>query len=213
MMEEIALFSLFLLGLSYGSTACMFSCMPFLTPLLIANSSSLRGAMSVMVPFSLGRITSYMIIAVVASYSSILIKNILNDTAIFQFLLGGITMSIAVIIVLNSYKKNSSCCSIKNSPNKSLFGCYFIGASISFNLCLPVMTLIAASANTTSTLEAILYGLWFGFGAVIASFVIFGLIFYKISKKLIAEFSKYKKLIERVAAVMLFLVGLMTING
>ena len=39
-MAEATLLTLFLVGLGYGSTACMFTCMPFLSPILLTNSNN-----------------------------------------------------------------------------------------------------------------------------------------------------------------------------
>ena len=78
-MEGVAFLSLFLLGLSYGATACMFTCMPLLSPILLANSHSLKHAMGVVLPFSLGRVFSYILIAIFASLSVAQIRSFIDD--------------------------------------------------------------------------------------------------------------------------------------
>ena len=210
-MEAVTLTSLFLLGLSYGSTACMFTCMPFLSPLMITNSSSISSSMGVLIPFSLGRIFSYTSIAIASFYSSIWIKSIINNETISQMILGSTTIIIALFILFNSSK--GSCCSsnTKNVSNK--LGYFVLGFGISLNPCIPVMSLISVSINAGELYQSILFGLIFGIGAVSASFLIFGIIISKMAKGIVEEFSKYKNFIEKLAGIMLLIVGISTLNG
>lgn len=211
-MENITLFSLFLIGLSYGSTACMFSCMPFLTPLLITNSNQISASMQIMIPFSLGRVVTYIFIALIAYVSAIWIKDIINEPFISQLLLGGITILIALSILFNSFK-SSSCCSNYSKDAKSKLQYFILGMAISLNPCIPVMTLITASINTTTLIEALSFGIVFGIGATVTSFLLFGFVLSKVAKEVMVEFAKYKSYIEKFAGVMLLIVGIFTIMG
>ncbi|WP_294895291.1 hypothetical protein, partial [Sulfuricurvum sp. RIFOXYD12_FULL_44_77] len=58
-MEPLALLSLFIVALSYGATACMLTCMPLLSPILLANSATRQQSLRVLLPISLGRISGY----------------------------------------------------------------------------------------------------------------------------------------------------------
>jgi sulfite exporter TauE/SafE len=214
MLESSALLSLFLIGLSYGSTACMFTCMPFLSPLLLTNSSTLKSAMGVMIPFSIGRVFAYILIALIASFSAFLVKDFISNPKISQIILGSATILVSLYIFKNSFSKNGGCCTSKkdNSP-KTKVGYFFMGAGISLNPCVPVMTLITTSAYATSSFEAISFGLVFAIGTVGASFLIFGFIVSKMASEIMMEFAKYKTIIQRVASILLFTVGIATING
>lgn len=212
-MQEVTLFSLFLIGLSFGSTACMFSCIPFLSPLLISNSKDYKQTFELLVPFSLGRVFTYITIALIASTSAIWIKEIINNPTISQTILGVATIVVALLIFKNSFSKKSSCCSTSTNTPKNKIGYFFMGAGISINPCVPVLTLVTASTHTTSFIEAFGFGLVFGFGAIIASFLVFGLILSKVAKEIMVEFNNYKTAIERFAAFLLFLVGTFTLNG
>ncbi|MFK5977218.1 MAG: sulfite exporter TauE/SafE family protein [Sulfurovum sp.] len=212
-MENITIFSLFLIGLSYGSTACMFTCMPFLSPLLLTNSNTLKESMSVMIPFSLGRVFSYITIAIIASYSSIFVKDLINDQELSQIILGTITIGVALFIIRQSFTQTKGCCSTSNSKASTTLSYFIMGSAISFNLCLPVVTLITASAYSNTIFEALLFGLFFGVGAVFASFIIFGFIVSLIAREFVMEFTKYKHIIERVAGGLLLVVGIFTFFG
>jgi cytochrome c biogenesis protein CcdA len=213
-MEQITLLSLFLIGLSYGSTACMFTCMPFLSPLLLTNSNNIKESFSVMIPFSIGRITTYTMMALVASSSAVFIKNIINNPIISQIILGTATIIVSLFILKGAIKGSNSCCTSNSKQNpKNKIGYFIMGAGISLNPCVPVMTLITASAYTTSSFEAISFGLVFGLGAVVASFLVFGVIFSQMARGIVMEFTKYKKHIEVFASILLFCVGVFTLMG
>lgn len=212
-MEFATFASLFLLGLSYGSTACMFTCMPFLSPLMLTNSSSIRSSFAVLTPFSVGRIVSYTSIAIVSFFSAIWVKSIINDHVISQTILGSTTIVIASLILYNSFKGSSSCCSTTSQKASTKFGYFMLGFGISLNPCVPVMSLISVSINAGSFYQAMAFGTVFGIGAVSASFLIFGIILSKMAKGIVEEFATYKNIIEKLAGFMLLLVGIATFNG
>jgi cytochrome c-type biogenesis protein len=214
---EIAAFlSIFIIGLSYGATACMFSCMPFLSPILVSNSNNTRDALGVILPFSLGRIVSYILIAVVAYLSSALVKKMLDDNQIFSLILGMSTIFMGAYLLYRSFNTMRTCAQttplIKNTRLNAL-GLFAIGATMSLNPCAPIMTLLAVAANSSNVYSSIGFGLFFGMGAVIFSILFYGFIVSKVIKGLIAQFSSYKLVIERVAALLLMIVGASILNG
>lgn len=212
-MEFATFASLFLLGLSYGSTACMFTCMPFLSPLMLTNSSSIRSSFAVLTPFSIGRIFSYTSIAIASFFSAVWIKGIINNHVISQTILGSTTIIIASLILYNSFKGTTACCSTTSQKASTKFGYFMLGFGISLNPCIPVMSLISVSINASSLYQSIAFGMVFGIGAVSASFLIFGIILSKMAKGVVEEFARFKNIIEKAAGVMLLGVGIATLNG
>lgn len=204
------------MGLSYGSTACMFSCMPFLTPLLVKNSTHLRQSFYVMLPFSLGRVFSYTLIAMMALSSSALIKTLLNDKTIFQTILGVFTMSMGIAMLYHIKSKKSQNCRtahLTQKNQKSFFGLFGMGALISFNPCLPILTLIGLSANSGTVSNAMFMGMAFGFGAVMVPFFFYGFFLSSVIRGLLEEFKKYTRYIELFASMLLIVVGILVISG
>jgi len=214
-MEGLAYSSLFLLGLSYGATACMLSCMPFLSPILLANSRSVSHAMAVVLPFSIGRVVSYMLMAMLASVSMLQVKNIINNPVISQVILGSATMIIAIVMFYRSFKESSShCSSSKPTGSKtSIVGYFTMGLAISLNPCAPIMTLIAAAANSSSISNASFMGLSFGLGAIGATLLFYGFLISSIAREIIDQFRHYKRMIERIAALLLAMVAISVFNG
>lgn len=216
-MEYISLFSLFLIGLSSGATVCMFSCMPFLAPLLINRSKNLKDSSQIVLPFSLGRIFSYTSIAMIASSSSVLVKNILNDQILFQVVLGTLTILMGIFLIVRTLRNASQSCSSSYAYTeqrvKGVIGIFGIGVLVSLNPCAPIVTLIALSANTTMLTTAAGYGISFGLGAVLVPFVFYTFILGTVIQGLLEQFKKYTKLIEIFAASILIITGIMVFTG
>ena len=215
-MESTLYLSIFIIGLSYGATACMFSCMPFLSPILLSNSNNTKEALGVILPFSLGRIFSYIIIAIVAFISSAWVKQVLDDNYIFSIILGTSTISMGIYLLYKSFYTQSSCghtSPLIKKPKLNKLGFFTIGATMSINPCAPIMALLAVAANSSSIYNSIGLGLSFGVGAVIFSIIFYGFIVSKVIKGLMVQFSSYKLLIEKIAALLLVIVGLLVLNG
>ncbi|MCK9473459.1 sulfite exporter TauE/SafE family protein [Sulfurimonas sp.] len=215
-MQYPVLFSIFIIGLSYGATACMFSCMPFLSPLLVSNSNSTKQALGIILPFSLGRIFSYTFIAIIAYLSSAWVKEILDDNSLFSLILGISTMSMGAYLLYKSFKPASSCghtTPLIKKPKLNKVGFFAIGATMSINPCAPIMALLAVAANSSNIYNTIGLGLFFGIGAVIFSILFYGFIVSKVIKGFMIQFSSYKLYIERAAALLLMIVGVLVLNG
>jgi sulfite exporter TauE/SafE len=215
-MEYTAFFSIFLIGLSYGATACMFSCMPFLSPLLVSSSNNTKQALGIILPFSFGRIFSYILIAIISYLSSVWIKQLLNDNYIFNIILGTSTIFMGIYLLyksLNSIKSCSHSSSLIKQPKLNKLGFFTIGATMSINPCAPILALLAVAANSSSLYNSIGLGLFFGVGAVMFSIIFYGFILSKLIKGLMAQFSSYKLIIERIAALLLVIIGVLVINN
>jgi len=215
-MEFTVFTSIFIIGLSYGATACMFSCMPFLSPLLISNSNSTKEALGIILPFSLGRIFSYTFLAAIAFLSSAWVKQILDDNTLFSVILGVSTISMGLYLLYKSYKPASSCSQstpLLKKPKLNKIGFFTIGATMSINPCAPILALLAVAVNSSTLFHAMGVGIFFGLGAVIFSIIFYGFIVSKVIRGLISEFSSYKLWIERVAALLLMVVGVLVLNG
>lgn len=95
----------------------------------------------------------------------------------------------------------------------SRLGLFGIGALVSVNLCAPVLTLIALSANSGSLAGAIGMGISFGLGAVLIPFLFYGFFLSNVFRGLLIEFRSYAKSIEMMASLLLIAVGVLILNG
>lgn len=194
----------------------MFSCMPFLTPILVKSSNNIKESLGVMIPFSLGRIFTYTMIAMVSFFSSLVVKDILKNNELLSYILGAVTITLGISMLYNSYKNNKSCGihkPIAKEQNLSKFGFFAMGATISINLCTPVISLITISSSTTSIYSAIAFGIAFGLGAVLFTLLFYGFFFSTLIRGLLEQFTQYKKHVEILASLFLILIGILIISG
>ncbi|WP_200762271.1 sulfite exporter TauE/SafE family protein [Nitrosophilus alvini] len=216
-MEAAAYITVFLMGLSYGSTACMLSCAPLLSPLLVSNSSTLKQSMTTVGIFSAGRVFSYSMIALSASYASLTVKEILNEPLLWGRVMGVLMILTALYLFYTQFQREKSCCVARNFSKGinrlGKGGYFFMGAALSFNFCAPVLSLAAFSAGSSSKVVSLFYGFLFGIGAVMVSFIFYGFILSSITKELLFQFSRQKKWIETAASALLFAGGVMVLLG
>lgn len=210
-MEIATLLSLFLIGLSYGSSACLLTCMPVLSPLLLGSAAQERSFVPVLLPFSLGRLGSYMAMAVAAFVSAAWLKTALQESNASQYILGSATVAMAVYILFFSAKKGCAASKMHHIGGSS--GYFMMGAGLSLSACAPVMTLIGVSMHATSALYALLMGAAFGLGAVGAMLIVYGVLLTPIAKETVMRFRTHHKVIEKSAGMVLLLVGCAVLLG
>ncbi len=210
-MQSATLLSLFLIGLSYGASACLFTCMPIMSPLLLSTAAQERSFIPVLLPFSLGRLGSYMGMAAVAFVSAAWLKTTLQYGHVSQYVLGTTTVVMALYVLFFSAKKG--CAGSKMRQAGSSTGYFMMGAGISLSICAPVATLIATSMYAPSIAYALLMGTAFGLGAISAMLVVYGVLLTPIAKEALWRLREYHGIIEKSAGIMLLAVGCAVLFG
>lgn len=204
----ITIFTLFLVGFQLGATACALSCLPIVTPILISNSNYTNNkSFYILLQYFSGKLLAYTSISILSFYSSQFIKDSLTSTVPFTKI-GALTIILVSILLLyRAFKTDNQC---KTSCNGQLkYGYFTLGLLSSFNLCLPVATLIATSAISESLIFSIFYGLSFGLGVIFIPFLFLYFVINKISHNLIKGLNENKKKIEIISALFLLLVGIL----
>ncbi|WP_187648105.1 urease accessory protein UreH domain-containing protein [Nitrosophilus labii] len=211
-MEAGAFITIFITGLSYGLSLCFLSCAPLLTPILVINSSTITTSLKIVTFFSLGRVLTYVTISFLAFFFSQSLKNLLNSNQIWQILTGltVVFLSFKIFYDILFSRNCASSCKVRTVKNSNYF---LLGFLFSFNLCAPNLALIAFSANSSSPILALIYGLLFGIGAVLFTLLFYGLFLSPIIKELLLQFARYKKSIQIASALLLFTTGLFILTG
>ena len=213
MMDVLPLFSLFLIALSYGATACMLSCMPILSPILLANSATRQEGLRVLIPITAGRISGYTLLAVIAFSGSIFVQSLLKDKTLMGYILGSVTLLLALKQLL-TIRKKQTCCNQTAQPSKSTHATLFMtGLLLSMSICAPVATMMTLSATAPSLGWAVLYGLFFGLGATLLWFFFFSVVLTTAIKESLNHLSRYRHTIEIMASILLACVGILIFNG
>lgn len=210
-MEPLALLSLFIVALSYGATACMLSCMPLLSPILLANSATRQQSLRVLLPISLGRISGYISLSLVAYLGASMVKSLISDTALMGYLLGSVTLILAGRLWFSLGA--SSCCTTTPQTPQGNIPLFMTGALLSMSLCAPVITMMTLSAASPSLAWAIAYGAVFGLGATLLWFLFFSVLLTTILKESLQHLSRYRKLLQHAAPLLLAGVGIAIFTG
>ncbi len=210
-MEAMTLLSLFLVALSYGATACMLTCMPLLSPILLANSATRQQSLNVLLPISLGRISGYITLSLTAYLGATMLKSIISDTVLMGYLLGSVTLILSGRLWFSL--KTSSCCSSAHQTPQGHFALFITGMLLSMSLCAPVITMMTLSATSHSLGWAIAYGAVFGLGATLLWFLFFSIVLTQILKESLAHLSRYRNFLQHAAPALLAGVGIAIFNG
>lgn len=211
-MEAMTLLSLFLVALAYGATACMLSCMPIISPILLANSATRQESLRVLLPITVGRIGGYITLSLVAYAGASMIKSFIADKEIMGYLLGSVTLILAGRLWFSL--KASSCCTTNppRTPQGSI-ALFVTGALLSMSLCAPVITMMTLSAASHSLAWAIAYGAVFGLGATLLWFLFFSVILTRVLKESLIHLSRYRNALRYTAPLLLAGVGIAIFNG
>lgn len=214
MNELLPLFSLFIVALSYGATACMLSCMPLLSPILLANSATRSESLRVLLPVTAGRITGYTLLSLIAFAGSVLVQSLLKDKELMGYLLGSVTLILALRLWYAAQTSNS-CCDASGRAKKpqGTIPLFATGVLLSMSLCAPVATMMALSASASSVAEALLYGLVFALGATLLWFLFFSVVLTAVLKESLSHLHTYRRTLERAAPILLAGVGIALFNG
>ncbi|EQB40028.1 hypothetical protein M947_03115 [Sulfurimonas hongkongensis] len=198
--------SIFFMGLQLGATACAISCMPVMSPILLANGEDRSRTMKILVQFFGAKVVAYTLIAVLAFFGAGLVKSMIENS-FFSQILGAFIILLGSWLFFTALRAKKSC--IKGCTNSkiSTLGYLGIGFFSSFSFCAPLMSLVLLSSITTNFNTSLLYGISFGLGVVLIPFLFFYLFIFKISSSIAVQLAKYKKHIEIFASLLLIIIG------
>lgn len=215
--EPYSLVTVFVLGLVFGMGPCTITCMPFLGPVFLAKTGGLNQSWKIIVPFSLGRLSSYTSLGIFSALAGASIQKMIN-MAIVAWLLGGATIAVGLLILWRSYYRKSSCGShgkratLQDNPLLPS-GLFFMGVGMAATPCLPLSTVMLTAATTGSGISGLLLGISFGVGAVIVPAVAFGVGMAYFGQRIRHIMHDWRTHLERGSAILLIVIGANTILG
>lgn len=176
--ESVGFFSVWLLGVSMGMTACTVTCLPFIGTWALGRASGTVEAFAHMATFLSGRIVTYALLggftAVVGGGLAAALGGPLGNLAI-----GGASIVAGVWMFLrpgrSCHSGSASVAPIRfrkqGRPRDSLPP-LFLGAALSLTPCTPLASLLALSANAGDVTQGAAYGLLFGLGAAMTPILV-----------------------------------------
>lgn len=198
--------TIFFMGLQLGATACAISCMPVMSPVLLANGENKSKTLKILIQFFGAKIVAYTSIAVLAFFGAGLIKSMIENS-FFSQILGISIILLGSWLFFTALGVKKSCIEDCTNSNISTLGYLGIGFFSSFSFCAPTISLMLLSSTTVDLSISLLYGIFFGLGVVLIPFLFFYLFVFKISSSIAMQLVKYKKHIEIFASLLLVIIG------
>lgn len=164
--SEVTFFSIWLLGVSMGLTACTVTCLPFMSSWVLG-----RGGPQALVwrdagLFISGRIAAYSMLGGLAGGAGLWLNQMLKG-GVGHFLIGG--ASIAAGLWLMRAPAHAPCGVARAAGGTPPF---FLGFALSLTPCAPLASLLALCAAAGSVGNGLSNGLAFGLGAALTPLLV-----------------------------------------
>ncbi len=228
-MTDISQFTIpavILMGLAFGAGPCNITCLPYLGPVFL-QGEGMRSSWRILLPFTLGRLTGYTSLGLIAGLAGQLLVDWLQSS-LAGWILG--LAAIAVGVRLLVAKSNNNACHTTQQPQQTIQfhtsptqqmtkkalmpgALFFMGVGMALNPCVPLATVLAAAATGGSMLMGLSLGLGFGVGAVILPTLFFGILIAHFGTELRNNLGQWKHHIEKFSGSLLILLGLATTAG
>ncbi|MBZ0104801.1 MAG: sulfite exporter TauE/SafE family protein [Sulfuricella denitrificans] len=160
--ETIGMFSVWLLGVSMGLTACTVTCLPFMGTWVLGRGGSNRETLTDTGVFLLGRVTAYSLLGGLAGALGMWLTQALSS-GIGNAFIGTASIGAGIWLLLPARRK-ALCGAAKRGAGTPPF---LLGLSLSLTPCAPLASLLAVCALSGGTLSGAGYGLMFGLGAAL----------------------------------------------
>ena len=205
-----------MLGLVFGMGSCTIACLPFLGPVFIASEGGVRKSWRIMLPFSLGRLSSYAVLATVAGFSGHYLGKGLAAGDI-RWLMGVAAVLLGVAMLLR--RQGAQSCShsgetaiVRDARAQSAEammpgGLFILGAGMALSPCAPLGSVIFSAAVGASAWNGLWLGLSFGLGAIVIPTIFYGIGFAWFGSRLRELLSDSHKHIVRLSAGLLIVTG------
>lgn len=230
-----------LMGLAFGAGPCNITCLPYLGPVFLGQEgNNLRTSWKTILPFSLGRLTGYMLLGAIAGAFGMAATSWIEE-GVAGRVLGAATILAGILLLKGSLLKSRQC-SAKHKPSAtkvenpvvfskqplesdkktkiqkksglflsfSLFG---MGTGMALNPCIPLITILTVAAAMATPQDGASLGLAFGLGAVVIPTLFFGLAVAYFSQQIRENMDQWGRTLERMSGYMLIFLGGFTALG
>jgi len=192
----------FIIGLSFGAGACMFTCIPTLGVAILSQSLTPREVMAQTWRFNSGRIAAYALMAAVSGAIGASLVGLIN-VGFANLVLAGM-LTISALLLWRTEKRPGCSGAGKRLVMAGMFG---MGFGMGLRPCLPLAGVMAAAAATGSWQHGLLLGSVFGVGAVVVPQIVFGYALGRAGAEMRSQMRKNQHLLSRVGATILLVVS------
>jgi cytochrome c biogenesis protein CcdA len=160
-LAQVSLFSVLVLGISVGFTACTASCLPYMGSWVLSRAGSWRSNLLDTSLFALGKLLAYAVLGGTAAILGTWLLHYLQSG--IGHLLIGLASIVAGIWLIRNRQTQRRCGLSRRQHLHPLL----LGFSLSFIPCAPLAALLTACAAAGSFEQGIAYGFMFGLGAAL----------------------------------------------
>ncbi len=161
-LAQVGLFSVWVLGISVGFTACTASCLPYMGSWVMSRNSGMRGTLMDTGLFALGKIMAYATLGAAAGVMGNVLLQYLKS-GIGNVLIGAASVFAGWWLIQHRHSQHRRCGLSQRQNMHPLL----LGFSLSFIPCAPLAALLAACAAAGSAGQGMAYGVVFGLGAAL----------------------------------------------
>lgn len=165
--KETTLFTIWLLGVSLGLTACTATCLPFMGTWILGRGGSQRQALRDTALFVAGRIIAYSMLGAIAGSAGAWLAQVMRGGT------GNVVIGLASIVagvwLLRSGKTHAPCSMARSAGRTPPL---LMGFSLSLTPCAPLASLLAVCAAAGSARMGMENGIAFGLGAALTPLLI-----------------------------------------
>jgi len=183
----------------------MFTCIPTLGVMLLAQKLTPKETAMQTWRFNAGRMSAYALLAAVSGFMGASLVGLLEaEQANVIF---AVMMLLSAIILWRKGKQGL--CSNSGGQKKYLrAGLFGMGFSMGLRPCVPLTAVMTAAASSGSVVTGLLLGLSFGLGAIIVPQLLFGFGLGHAGREIRAQLQLKQQTFARVGAAMIASVGL-----
>ena len=213
---RVGLFTVWLLGVSMGLTACTVTCLPFLGSWLLGRGGDSEEAMLHTGLFLAGRVTTYGLLGALAGWAGSGLGRALGG-AWGNALIGSASIAAGLWLVAAGQARR---CGRQAGPPATAplrfrprsrgthLPPVFLGASLSLTPCTPLASLLTLAAQGASLCQGAAYGLAFGLGAAVTPLLVLAPLAGRLGRALRADRRWLGRWITAGAALVLIVLGL-----
>ncbi len=197
----------FMIGLSFGAGACMFTCIPTLGVMLLSQQLTPKETALQTWRFNAGRLSAYALLATGSGLIGASLVGLLEA--------GQANVIFAVMMLFSALilwrKGKQGLCSNGHSGGQQKYlraGLFGMGFSMGLRPCVPLAAVMTAAATTGSAVTGMLLGLSFGLGAIIVPQLLFGFGLGHAGQEIRSQLRGNQQTFARVGATMIASVGI-----
>ena len=205
------------LGLVFGMSSCTLACLPYLGPVFMALGGGVRGSWRIILPFSLGRLCSYAVLAAMAGLSGQFFDDNMAGLKL-RWPMGAAAIILGVVMLFRrSNRGGCNQCSrdiplrqdMRTRSMETMIpgGLFLLGTAMALSPCAPLASVLFSAAVCASGWHGLWLGLGFGFGAIVIPTIFYGIGFAWFGRRLSERLGNSHRYIVRLSAALLIFTG------